>query len=634
MAPMSEEDLAWFKSTFRPIPKPELPDDCIEYSLHWIPAEGTVQAADAPGAARSRLSEVQKYASELTKKLLKDYIWQRDAFKLEFAREDGVELLRGKTGYGDSIEDEWVIVYILRELTQRFDDAWVKVTDSDGEFLLVEAAATLPEWLEPVVADNRVWINKGRLIIIKPNQDIRRTKTVTEKITFRDAKEIIMSEPKRFMHSQIIEDEAFYRLRNYPKQIEENLHTARVTIPRKIAHLLHLKPAYVSPAVDAFYVRDPISLRPLQGKSADNLTFPPEDLITVSVRFTRVGYAQLKSQDFATPQSWKDKLPRKAEAKEYSGAETGMKLSCGFEMLLADPQSQDKAAVREMKLVLEDLETGDDKLPTDEEIEKEWEKREDDEKWMDISFEDLEGELKGQKNKSGGAAAAKPGAFGDQTAQENLQRIVAQFEQFLNDDSAGFDGADLINEGDSDDDDDDDGSDDLSSDGEDQEASFDEEEFSRMMQEMMGMPPEVMEEIRRGEIPNNGESSSRAPAKGKVAEIDTDESGDDNDDDVEQIQELSKQMEAELRGTGVLDLNPRASKIDKGKAAIRSTEDSQKSQQGENGDTEHDDADEEDFDVNLARNLLESFQSQAGSAGPAGNLMGMMGMKLPKGDRG
>lgn len=68
----------------------------------------------------------------------------------------GITLLRGRTNYGDSIEDEWVIVYILRELTRRHKDLWVKVVDSDGEFLLVEASGTLPAWLEPEVADNRV----------------------------------------------------------------------------------------------------------------------------------------------------------------------------------------------------------------------------------------------------------------------------------------------------------------------------------------------------------------------------------------------------------------------------------------------------------------------------------------------
>lgn len=75
----------------------------------------------------------------------------------------GITSLHGRTNYGDSIEDEWVIVYILRELSKRHSDIWIKVTDSDGEFLLIEAAGQLPSWLEPEVADNRVCLDRWRL---------------------------------------------------------------------------------------------------------------------------------------------------------------------------------------------------------------------------------------------------------------------------------------------------------------------------------------------------------------------------------------------------------------------------------------------------------------------------------------
>lgn len=186
---------------------------------------------------------------------------------------------------------------------------------------------------------------------------------MTEKISVEDARKIIVEEPKRLMRSAKIEEEAFYRLRNYPQQISENMHCALITIPRKIAYVLHQKPAYISPAVEAFYTRDPIALRPLKAKGASNLTFPPQDLVTVSVKFTRVGYAQLKSQDFPAPQAWIGKLPLKTDRKAYARAETGMKVTCGFEMFVSDPQNQDKAAVREIKMLLEDIETGDEKLP-------------------------------------------------------------------------------------------------------------------------------------------------------------------------------------------------------------------------------------------------------------------------------
>lgn len=89
MAPLSEEDLEWFKSTFRPIPKPQLPEDCIEYFLYWITPKSETEPANESDLTRIALSEVQKAASGLVKSLLKDYIWQRESFKLELTKEDG-----------------------------------------------------------------------------------------------------------------------------------------------------------------------------------------------------------------------------------------------------------------------------------------------------------------------------------------------------------------------------------------------------------------------------------------------------------------------------------------------------------------------------------------------------------------
>ena len=88
----SEEDLAWFQSTFRPIPKPELPDDAVEYSIYHIPPPAPA-VIDEAAETRARLVEVQRTAADLTKALLKDYIWQREAFRLEITKEDGTELL-------------------------------------------------------------------------------------------------------------------------------------------------------------------------------------------------------------------------------------------------------------------------------------------------------------------------------------------------------------------------------------------------------------------------------------------------------------------------------------------------------------------------------------------------------------
>ena len=45
---------------------------------------------------------------------------------------------------------------MLKELSNKFPEAWVKLVDTDGEFLLIEAANALPRWLNPEIADNRV----------------------------------------------------------------------------------------------------------------------------------------------------------------------------------------------------------------------------------------------------------------------------------------------------------------------------------------------------------------------------------------------------------------------------------------------------------------------------------------------
>jgi hypothetical protein len=72
------------------------------------------------------------------------------------ANNPGLKYLHGITNYGDSVEDEWLIVFLLRELSKQFSNLWIKVVDTDGEFLLIEAANTLPRWLNPEIADNRV----------------------------------------------------------------------------------------------------------------------------------------------------------------------------------------------------------------------------------------------------------------------------------------------------------------------------------------------------------------------------------------------------------------------------------------------------------------------------------------------
>lgn len=626
MEPSRDDGFKWFGEGFEGFPK-RLPDDCVEYVIYLVD-----EKLKTPAATRARLNDILKASKELSKSLLRDYIWQREAFELrlhpDFARHDTFSQdpkllkdapqplqLRGRTDFGDSVADEWLIVYILRELSKQFPEAWIRVYDTDGEFLLIEAANALPKWINPDVAENRVWLSNGHLRLIPVDE---KSPSPPGNLTLTQALTFIQKQPEKLVISPYVEDEAFHRIREYPSAISSSLHHALITLPRRLAYILHHNPSYIAPAVEAFYLRDPIAVKPLATKDISTLQLPPEDFVTVSVKFTKVGFAQLRSQVFDAPPSWVGIAPRLKDFK----VEMGMKLTCGFEMLLADPQNEDKRVVREIKLLLEDIQTGEEKLPTDKELAT-WPQTQDDEKWLDIDYNDFEAELSG-KGKDG-----KADGFGDKSAQANLRKMVSRFQDLMDDDdeAAGIDGID--DDGDSSDEDSDSNP---SSSGEDKDASFDEAEFERAMKEMMGMPADKIEQ------------SGLLDEARRLAVQDAEEGSEpDEDEEMKKVMEL---MEKELKGHGALNLNEKQKTAGKSEGkkpvfgpprpanmAVAKVEDEEEADEEigpGDGELSSDDEEFNDVDLGLAKNMLEAFKGQAGMSGPAGNLMRAMGVNMPR----
>lgn len=60
------------------------------------------------------------------------------------------------TCFGDNIEDEWFITYIVYKLTEKHKNLIVQIEDNDGDLLLIEAADFLPSWANPETTQNRV----------------------------------------------------------------------------------------------------------------------------------------------------------------------------------------------------------------------------------------------------------------------------------------------------------------------------------------------------------------------------------------------------------------------------------------------------------------------------------------------
>ncbi|KAF8475557.1 SGT1 protein-domain-containing protein [Kalaharituber pfeilii] len=548
---------------FQGIPKRTLPDDTVQYSIYILQPGHHLKTQ-----LKSKLEDVRKAATKLVHDWGEDYIWQRDEFKLEFQELEGLPYLYGETEFGDSIEDEWFIVAILRELSKNFPELWIRVADNDGEFLLIEAANALPSWVKPEIMDNRVWINSGQLVLLAE-------KNATTAITLKTALDMIRSSNKQqIQRIRLIEEEAFYRVSKFPAAARDHLHYGLAKIPRKVALILRERPQYISAAVEQFYLRDPISLKACKAMRI----FDPSDSVTVSVRFTKVLYAQLRSQDFDPPAGVGFTIPVRpqggAQSKEFIAADVGMKVACGFEMLVDSEikSKKEEAIADDIRKILSS------KIPpTDTEIST-WSKRDDPDNWLDIDYNEFDQNLQGKSGKQ-----QKPGigkifsGYGHKAAEENLKKMVERFEKFLNDENAGFDGVEL--------DEDDEPSDDEDSSDEDEDedagVSFDEAEFERMMREMMGLPSD--------------EKSDRA-------------------DEEEEIRRVMSQVEAELKEEGVIEAveRPRVQEVQEGDSDI------------------DEDGSDVNIDFNLAKNILESFKSQGGMAGPGGNLLASMGIALPR----
>ena len=204
-----------------------------------------------PADAATTTAELEALRAQLLDHLLphlRGYIWQRDRFALQPStlrqapwqrrggggarrRREGSEAaaaaaavphLWGSLSFGDNLEDEWFVVWLLLELTRAFPVTarcalaadspvvmapprggvppplltltpllrslpavarWRPTThpgarpvlpcpptrrawDNDGEFLLIEAAYGLPRWLKPETAQNRLWLHAGGVRLV------------------------------------------------------------------------------------------------------------------------------------------------------------------------------------------------------------------------------------------------------------------------------------------------------------------------------------------------------------------------------------------------------------------------------------------------------------------------------------
>ena len=145
---------------------PAISEDTLQYTLY--PPPDMIDKASVTTFAAC--------IQELVESLTHGLIWHRDAFELKIVSDPDKDgwMLEGRMRVGDCVDDEWCVVWLLREVSSKWDvvirsvastasDVSVRtnlytrsVFDSDGEFLLIEAADALPSWVKPSNTENRV----------------------------------------------------------------------------------------------------------------------------------------------------------------------------------------------------------------------------------------------------------------------------------------------------------------------------------------------------------------------------------------------------------------------------------------------------------------------------------------------
>lgn len=343
---------------------PSISEDTIQYTLYPPPALADKSSATTLAAC------VQAYVPEI----LPQFLWHRDSFEVKVVKDvdcaaarDDKWMLEGRMRVGDSVDDEWCVVWILREISKKWDFA-ISVMDSDGEFLLIEAAEVLPSWVKPSNSENRVWIYSGILHLIPlqhtsaPSKPKRRRRfpgskesddegdivgdDLEEYLATDDAIKLVRDATVETRAPRTVENTVWQRISGYPAAAKSHVHTTKAYLPLDIARALSVDPSLIQKPVETFYTRDAIQLR-----AAHRMTrFPPHSAVLTTVKLTKPAYAQLVGQKFFPPKIFGHFKEREG-SDVWRWKDTGMKLACGFEMIYQESKSRTDIASKSSEVL-------------------------------------------------------------------------------------------------------------------------------------------------------------------------------------------------------------------------------------------------------------------------------------------
>ncbi|KAK2588340.1 hypothetical protein KPH14_004356 [Odynerus spinipes] len=280
--------------------------------------------------------EIARYYQEIAP-YTTDYIWHRDALvfrprtkqamMLERILENSMVIEDYQTvphiyatlHFDEDIGDEWFTVFLIYQLTKVFDGLIARLVDSDGEFLLIEAANALPLWANPETCQDRVFIHDGSLHVIREKGK-----------SFVNLLNNINRIPQNSRMSEKVQSILNKRIEIYPEEIYKRKHKARAFLPEKAASILRQEPGLIAPIIRTICHSDPLERKVCRAMRY----FPPEQRTMVNVKMTKCLYALASHCRYTGDPRTGWNLPP-ASSTKYNAYVLGVKIACGLEMLVA-----------------------------------------------------------------------------------------------------------------------------------------------------------------------------------------------------------------------------------------------------------------------------------------------------------
>uniref|UniRef100_A0A2K5X405 Ecdysoneless cell cycle regulator n=1 Tax=Macaca fascicularis TaxID=9541 RepID=A0A2K5X405_MACFA len=577
-------------------------EDTVEYCLFLIPDESR--------DSDKHEEVLQKYIERIMTRfapMLVPYIWQNQPFNLKYKPGKGSvpAHMFGVTKFGDNIEDEWFIVYVIKQITKEFPELVARIEDNDGEFLLIEAADFLPKWLDPDNSTNRVFFHHGELCIIPaPRKPGAESWLPTTPPTIPQALNIIAAHPEKILASESIRAAVSRRIRGYPEKIQVSLHRAHCFLPAGIVAVLKQRPRLVSAAVQAFYLRDPIDLRACRVFK----TFLPETRIMTSAHGFEIlcskcspHFSDCKKSLVTASPLWASFLASLKKNDYFKGliegsvqyrerlemAENYFQLSVNRpeSSLAMSPGEEILTLLQTIPFDIEDLKKEAANLPP-----------EDDDQWLDLSPDQLDQLLQEAAGKKESESISKE----EKEQNYDLTQVSESMKAFISKVST-HKGAELPRE------------------PSEAPITFDADSFLNYFDKILGPRP------HESDSDDLDEEEFECLDSDDDLDFETHEPGEEASlkGTLDNLKSYMAQMDQELAYTCIGKSFTTRKQVE----PVSQTTDNNSDQ--EDSDTGESVMAPVDVDLNLVSNILESYSSQAGLAGPASNLLQSMGVQLP-----